>query len=81
MEKQQLLITVLDDQKMDFLLTLFAQLNFISVEEVPTDQPAPDSSKHSILNSAGIWEGRDITAEQLRQQAYLRRTVNYDEKS
>ena len=81
MEKQQLLVTVLDDQKMDFLLKLFAQLDFISVEEVPADQPEPGASKHNILDSAGIWEGRDITAEQLRQQAYLRRTVNYDEKS
>ena len=54
MEKQQLLVTVLDDQKIDFLLTLFAQLDFISVEEVPADQPAPGASKHNILDSAGI---------------------------
>ena len=77
MEKPQLLVTVLDDQKMDFLLKLFAQLDFISVEEVSANQSAPDSSKHSnsILDSAGLWEGRDIDAATLRQQAWGGRGV------
>ena len=75
MEKQQLLVTVLDDQKIDFLLTLFAQLDFISVEEVPADQPAPGASKHNILDSAGLWEGRAIDAATLRQQAWGGRGV------
>lgn len=75
MEKPQLLITVLDEQKMDFLLKLFAHLDFVSVEEVPDNQPASGSAGHSILDSAGLWEGRDIDAATLRQQAWGGRGV------
>ena len=85
--KVNLALTLTDAAKLPMLLELLRHIDFVETAEAepvaastPTAvaEEAPAVSAFHAL--AGIWAGRDITAEQLRQQAWGGRMVDYGVK-
>lgn len=66
---QKIILKVKDENKLNFLLELLNQFNFIEIE-----QPVEKSKDYDLFASAGIWKNRDITAEQIRGKAWKRKT-------
>ncbi|MCG8385103.1 MAG: hypothetical protein MJA30_06145 [Cytophagales bacterium] len=65
---QKITVTVKDDSKVNFFMELIQQFDFIEV------QPAKEKRRdtYNFFDSAGLWKDRDITGDQLRQQAWKR---------
>ena len=74
---EQILIQVKSKEKARMLLELLKALDFVelvkssSLEETETDTPTQETSL-DFFSLAGLWEGRDITLESIRQQAWPR---------
>jgi hypothetical protein len=74
---EQILIQVKSKEKARMLLELLRALDFVelvktsSLEEAETDTPTPETSL-DFFSLAGLWEGRDINLESIRQQAWPR---------
>jgi hypothetical protein len=72
---EQILIQVKNKEKAKILLELLGALDFVdfvktsSTEETVTNSQGEPSDFFSL---AGLWEGRDITLESIRQQAWPR---------
>lgn len=65
---EKIILTIKDDRKKNFFLELLKQFDFIEVQkatEKKTDQ-------YDFFASAGLWKNRNITANQLREQAWKR---------
>ena len=65
---EKIILTIKDSRKKSFFLELLRQFDFIEIQkatEKKTDQ-------YNFFDSAGLWKGRDITANQLREQAWKR---------
>jgi len=65
---QRITLTVKDDNKMNFLLELLRQFEFIEIQESEKTQ----KKDYNFFDSAGLWKGRDIDAKQLRKDAWAR---------
>ena len=65
---QKITVTVKDDSKVNFFMELIQQFDFIEV------QPAKEKRRdtYNFFDSTGLWKDRDITGDQLRQQAWKR---------
>ncbi len=65
---QKITVTVTDDSKVNFFMELIQQFDFIEV------QPAKEKRRdtYNFFDSTGLWKDRDITGDQLRQQAWKR---------
>ncbi len=72
---EQIVIQVKDGSKTEWLIELLRSLDFVqsvtfaAEEEEPTLSP---TDKDDFFEIAGIWEGRDVEIETLRQQAWPR---------
>lgn len=67
---EQIIIKLKDQSKRSFLLELLAQFDFL---ELQVKQDAKGKSKetpYDFFQSAGLFEGRDINADQLRKEAW-----------
>jgi hypothetical protein len=70
---EQIIIKLKDQSKRNFLLELLAQFDFL---ELQVKQVSKDKSKeekedsYDFFQSAGLFEGRDIDADQLRKEAW-----------
>ncbi len=69
----QLALTLTDANKLPLLLEMLRHLDFVRGAEAEVNAPA--SATHVPAATAfddlkGIWAGRDLTADQLRQQAW-----------
>jgi hypothetical protein len=71
---QQLIIQVADKEKAEMLLKIISALDFVKSVEVVEDHNNIADSQQDFFDLSGIWEGRDITTESIRQQAW--RTEN-----
>ena len=63
-----LYITIKDSTKTGFIIELLEKLDFVEINRKKRDKRK--NSKHDILNSAGIWKDRNISAEELRKEAW-----------
>ncbi|MFO7869326.1 MAG: hypothetical protein R6U95_08535 [Bacteroidales bacterium] len=63
---EQLILNIKDSRKLSFLMQLIKQLDFVEVEKVKKKKP---SGKHDFFSSAGLWENRDVNANDLRKKA------------
>lgn len=68
MQKITLTVTVKDDNKLNFLLELLRQFDFVEIQKVPEKR----SDQYDFYRSAGLWKNRKIDAQQLRDQAWKR---------
>lgn len=65
---QRITLTVKDDKKLNFLLELLRQFDFVEIQKTTEKK----SDKYDFFESAGLWKGRNIDAQQLRGQAWKR---------
>ena len=65
---QRITLTVKDDNKMNFLLELLRQFEFIEIQKSEKKQ----KKDYNFFASAGLWKGRDIDSKQLRKDAWTR---------
>lgn len=70
---EQITIYINNKEKAELLLRLLRSLDFIDVVEV-VDHTVTKESEADFFAMAGIWQGRDITQESLRQQAWPRQS-------
>ena len=66
---QKFTLTIKDDKKVNFLMELLKQFDFIEIKKTGQIQ----DEKYDFFASAGMWKNRDIDAEQLRRQAWQRK--------
>lgn len=66
---QKITLTIEDDKKVNFLMELLNQFDFIKVQK----SSRQNRDDYDFFASAGLWKNRDINSEQLRRQAWQRR--------
>lgn len=66
---QKITLTIKDDKKVNFLMELLKQFDFIEINKT---EPKQDEN-YNFFESAGMWKNREIDAEQLRRQAWQRK--------
>ncbi len=64
----KIVLTIKDERKKNFFLELLKQFDFIEVQQT-TEKKDDD---YDFFASAGLWKGREINANQLREQAWKR---------
>ena len=72
---EQILIQVKSKEKAKILLELLRALDFVDfVKASSTEETDTTSQRESsdFFSLAGLWEGRDINLESIRQQAWPR---------
>jgi hypothetical protein len=65
---ERIILTIKDGRKKTFLLELLKQFDFVEIQKAIEKKSGP----HDFFASAGMWKGRDITANKLRDQAWKR---------
>lgn len=65
---EELVLKIKDKRKVNFLKKLLAQFDFVEVEK----EKAKRVTKHSIFDTAGIWENREPKQLNLRDEAWKR---------
>lgn len=63
---KKILLTLHDDTKAAFILELLNQFDFVDVQK--TEDVKIDS--YDFFVSAGLWKNRNISADQLRRDAW-----------
>ena len=66
---QKLVIRVKDDAKINALMSVLTEINFIEVEREEKDA-SRRSKKGDLRKLFGIWENRDISLTDIRQKAW-----------
>ncbi len=66
---QKITLTIKDDKKVNFLMELLKQFDFIEIKKSGQKQ----DENYNFFSSAGLWKNREIDAEQLRRQAWQRK--------
>ncbi len=66
---EEIVLKIKDKSKLKFLKTLLEQLDFVEMKKSKTVK----HSDHSFFDSAGLWEGRDIDSQKLRDEAWRRK--------
>lgn len=66
---EEIILKIKDKSKLKFLKQLLEQLDFVEFKKQKTEK----HSDHSFFDSAGIWEGRDIDSQKLRDEAWMRK--------
>ncbi|MDQ2769226.1 MAG: hypothetical protein M3Y54_01840 [Bacteroidota bacterium] len=93
--REQIVLTIDDQSKVGLVMELLSHFDLVrarreqvqgtpnkvngAVAESPIAIEPVTGSDEDLWALAGIWKDRDITAEQLRQQAWQRRTQQYDQ--
>ncbi len=65
---EKITLTIKDGRKKNFFLELLKQFDFIEVQKTAEKK----TDHYDFFASAGLWKHRDITANQLREQAWKR---------
>ncbi len=66
---QKITLTIKDDKKVDFLMELLKQFDFIEIKKSKRKR----DENYNFFASAGLWKDREIDAEQLRRKAWQRK--------
>ena len=72
----QIIINVRDSQKAKMLFAMLSALDFVNSVKQNHENPSPDNSQseNDFFDIAGIWEKRDISLANIRNQAWPRKT-------
>lgn len=65
---EQIIITLKDPSKRSLLLDLLAQLDFLEFQVVQVSEEKAGEEAYDFFQSAGLFEGRAVDAEQLRKK-------------
>ena len=76
---EQIIIRVKDKEKAMTLRKMLNTLDYVESvsEEAETDTPSSssdDADRDAFFAAAGIWQGRDVTLDSLRQKAWPRQS-------
>jgi len=63
---QKITLTVKDDRKLNLLMELLKQFDFIEVNSGKKER----NTNYDFFASAGMWKDKDIKSEELRRQAW-----------
>lgn len=67
-------LKIKNKKKLNHLLAFLKDLDFVEVlQNVPVEQNEKEVNKEDFFSLAGIWEDRDITADELRAKAWPRK--------
>jgi len=66
---QKITLTIKDDKKVNFLMELLEQFDFIEINKSGQKK----DEDYNFFASAGLWKNREIDAEKLRRQAWQRK--------
>ncbi len=66
---EQIIIKLKDQSKRSFLLELLAQFDFLELQVKQVAQVTSKEESYDFFQSAGLFEGREINADQLRKEA------------
>jgi len=66
---QKITLTIKDEKKINFLIELLKQFDFIEINITEHKQ----DENYNFFASAGMWKNREIDAEQLRRKAWQRK--------
>lgn len=66
---QKITLTIKDDKKVNFLMELLKQFDFIEINKSGQKK----DEDYNFFASAGLWKNREIDAEKLRRQAWQRK--------
>lgn len=69
---EQIVIRIHNKEKAKLLAELLQSLDFVDVVETENQRPVTPAQETDFFALAGLWEGRDITLESLRQRAWPR---------
>ena len=65
---EKITLTIKDKTKLNFIIELLRQFNFVEVQ----NESSKKSSRDSFFSSAGLMKNRDISAKKLRAEAWKR---------
>lgn len=67
---EQIIIKLKDQSKRSFLLELLAQFDFLELQVKQVTKGKAKEEPYDFFQSAGLFEGREINADQLRKEAW-----------
>lgn len=67
---EQIIIKLKDQSKRSFLLELLAQFDFLELQVKEVSKGKAKEETYDFFQSAGLFEGREINADQLRKEAW-----------
>jgi hypothetical protein len=67
---EQIIITLKDQSKRNFLLELLAQLDFLEFRVLQVFEEEAREEAYDFFQSAGLFEGRVVNAEQIRKESW-----------
>ncbi len=65
---EKITLTIKDKSKLNFIIELLRQFNFVEVQKEASKRP----NRESFFSSAGLMKNRDISAKKLRTDAWKR---------
>ncbi len=68
---EQIILNIKDHSKLPLLLEFLQLFKFVEVQQ--KHKPEKEAEPADIFASAGIWKGRDISAKQIREEAWKKR--------
>ena len=68
--KNQIILNIKDESKLSMFLEWLNQFDFVDVYN--KTEKKNKAKKHNFFASAGLWENRDINADDLRKKAWDR---------
>lgn len=68
---EKIVLRVKDQSKLGFLLELIKQFDFVEIQK-GVKKKAKDG--YNLFDSAGLWKNRDIDAQELRKEAWTRKS-------
>ena len=67
---EQIIIQVTDKEKAQLLSELLRSLDFVNLVTTDSQENRPDKVEADFFALAGIWQGRNIDLDTIRQQAW-----------
>ncbi len=69
----QIVVNIRDEKRLSFVLELLQAFDFVeSVAIEKKVQQSEAKSENDFFAAAGIWEGRDVSLESIRKEAWPR---------
>lgn len=65
------LVLKVKEGRLEFLIDLLKQFDFVEIQQT-IDKKKRRKDNYNFYDSAGLWKGRDINAEELRSKAWER---------
>ena len=70
---ETLRITIVDEQTKDLVVRLLHEIKGVTINKKKTTPPRNTAA--ALKELSGIWAGRDVSLEEIRDKAWLRKTT------